>query len=133
MADTPTPTGGLAEAVRHLAPYAPVMGGAMLSMAFGERLTIRGKVLSAGAGLLMALFVAPFVVDIITAVWPWGDAPASLAPVIGFGCGAFGMTILSGLMQALAKYSKDPLSLVRVQIGGVIITGGARDPDGAGR
>lgn len=125
MADTPQPHGGVGELLRHLAPYAPVFGGAVLSMAFGERLTIRGKLLSAGVGLAAAMWVAPFLVDIARLLWRWGELPTSAVAVIGFACGAFGMILLSGLAQALAKYSRDPLKLVRIQIGNVIITGGA--------
>ncbi|MGQ2989530.1 MAG: hypothetical protein ACT6RD_11845 [Brevundimonas sp.] len=125
MADTPQPHGGASELLRHLAPYAPVFGGAVLSMAFGERLTIRGKLLSAGVGLAAAMWVAPFLVDIARLLWRWGDLPISAVAVIGFACGAFGMILLSGLAQALAKYSRDPLKLVRIQIGNVIITGGS--------
>ncbi len=51
----------------------------------------------------------------------------SLANLVGFCCGLFGMILLAGLAEALAKYSRDPLSLVRVQIGGATI--GAR-PEG---
>lgn len=130
MADTPTPHSGVADLLRVIAPYAPVFGGAVLSMAFGERLTIRGKLLSASVGLAAALWVAPFLVDLLGLFWPGGSLPTSVVAVIGFACGAFGMILLSGLAQALARYSRDPLSLVRVQIGGVIITGGARDNDG---
>lgn len=43
---------------------------------------------------------------------------------VGFVSGTFGMVLLSGLAQALARYSRDPLSLVRIQVGGVTITGG---------
>jgi hypothetical protein len=61
--------------------------------------------------------------------WPGGALPTSIVSVIGLACGAFGMVILAGLAQALARYASDPLSLVRVQIGGVIITGGAKDAE----
>ena len=125
MADTPTPGGPIAEAVRHFAPYAPVFGGAVLSMAFGERLTIRGKLVSAGAGLAAALWIAPFLCDLAGLFWPGDELPRSVVAVIGFACGAFGMIVLSGLAQAAKKYSMDPLKLVRIQVGGVIITGGA--------
>lgn len=119
MAETPTPNGALSELLRHLAPYTPVVAGGVLSMAFGERLTIRGKILSAVVGVAAALFVAPFIIDCIHLFWPGGVAPTSLATLVGFGCGAFGMVLLSGLAQALAKYSRDPLALVRVKLGPV--------------
>lgn len=132
MAETPTPGGPIAEAVRHFAPYAPVFGGAVLSMAFGERLTIRGKLVSAGAGLAAALWIAPFLCDIAALFWPGDELPRSAVTIIGFACGAFGMIVLSGLAQAAKKYSSDPLKLVRIQVGGTIITGGA-DPEGEGK
>lgn len=125
MAETPTPGGGLAELIRHFAPYAPIFGGAVLSMAFGERLTIRGKLFSGGAGLAAALWVAPFLCDLADLFWPGEGLPPSVVTVIGFACGTFGMIVLSGLAQAAKKYSMDPLKLVRIQVGGVIITGGA--------
>lgn len=128
MADTPTPGGPIAEAVRHFAPYAPVFGGAVLSMAFGERLTIRGKLVSAGAGLAAALWIAPFLCDLAALFWPGDELPRSVVAVIGFACGAFGMIVLSGLAQFAKKYSADPLKLVRIQVGGVIITGGSTPP-----
>lgn len=126
MADTPPPSGGLVDFVRTIAPYVPIVSGALLSMAFGERLTIRGKLLSAVGGLAAALVIAPASVDLLELLWPAIQLPTSIVSVIGFACGAFGMVLLSGLAQALARYSRDPLSLVRVQIGGVIITGGMK-------
>lgn len=59
MADTPQPGTGLSELLRHFTPYAPIVAGAVMSMAFGERLTIRGKVLSAVVGLGAAFWIAP--------------------------------------------------------------------------
>jgi hypothetical protein len=131
MADTPTPGTGISEALRHAAPYTPIIAGAVLSMAFGEKLTIRGKILSAIVGLCAAQFIAPFLADIVNLFWPGDVLPVSVVSVIGFACGAFGMIILSGLAQALAKYSKDPLALVRVQLGAVTV-GGKPDEEAAG-
>lgn len=127
MADSPQPGGGLGEFVRHMAPYAPIVAGAMLSMAFGERLTIRGKLLSAVVGLVAAFYVTPALCDVAALFWPAEVLPTSIVAVIGLACGAFGMVVLAGLAQALAKYSRDPLKLVRIQIGNTIITGGG-DP-----
>ena len=131
MADAPQTGGGLTEALKHLAPYAPIVAGAMLSMAFGEKLTIRGKMLSAVVGLAAAFWIAPALCDVAALFWPGDKLPTSIVAVIGLACGAFGMVILAGLAQALAKYASDPLSLVRVQIGGVIIAGGAKVNPGA--
>lgn len=129
MADTPQPGTGLSELLRHFTPYAPIVAGAVMSMAFGERLTIRGKVLSAVVGLGAAFWIAPALCDVAALFWPGDALPTSIVAVIGLACGAFGMVILAGLAQALARYAKDPLSLVRVQIGGVIITAGAKDAE----
>ncbi len=42
MADTPTPGGPIAVAGRHFAPYAPVFGGAVNSMAIQRERMTRG-------------------------------------------------------------------------------------------
>lgn len=66
-------------------------------MAFGERLTIPGKLVSAGAGLAAALWIAPFPSDTAVLFWPGDEQPRSVLAVIGFACGAVGMILLSGL------------------------------------
>lgn len=125
MADTPPPSGALVDLVRVIGPYVPGFAGAVLSMAFGERLTVRGKLLSAAAGFGAALWIAPALVAVAAHLWPGGGPlPVQLAAFVGFVSGTFGMVLLSGLAQALARYSRDPLSLVRIQVGGVTITGG---------
>lgn len=122
-----SPDGAVIDLVRQLAPYAPGFAGAVFSMAFGERLTIRGKLLSAAVGLACAWILAPFVVDVLALWKPSLGSLKSLGTVVGFTCGVFGMILLSGLAQALAKYSKDPLSLVRVKIGGATFGGRPAD------
>lgn len=130
MADTTPPSpGALTDALKLVAPYAPGFAGALFSMAFGEKLTIRGKLLSALAGLASAWWVAPFICDLLDLWWPGEGVPTSLANLIGFSCGVFGMILLAGLAQAIARYSKDPLSLVRIQVGGATI--GTRPEGGA--
>lgn len=129
MAETPPGTGALADALRQLMPYMPGFAGAVFSMAFGEKLTLRGKLLSAAAGVASAWWVAPFLCDVIDLFWPGEGVPRSLANLVGFASGVFGMILLAGLAQAIAKYSKDPLSLVRIQIGGASI--GTRPEGGA--
>ena len=128
MADTPTPSGALADFVRTVGPYVPGVAGAVLSMAFGEKLTIRGKLLSVAAGVASVLWVAPALVAVAAHLWPFGGGlPVQMIGFVGFVSGTFGMVLLSGLAQALARYSRDPLSLVRIQLGGVTITGGSRE------
>lgn len=134
MADNPPPgTGALADALRQLIPYLPGIAGAVFSMAFGEKLTIRGKVLSASVGVASAWWLAPFICDVIDWLWwPGEGVPVTVANLIGFVSGLFGMILLAGLAQALARYSKDPLSLVRIQIGGATIGGRPADASGEG-
>lgn len=127
MADPAPPPGALIDLLKVLTPYAPGFAGAVFSMAFGEKLTIRGKLLSALAGLASAWWLAPFICDVVDLFWPGAGLPISIPPLVGFTCGVFGMILLAGLAQAIARYSKDPLSLVRIQIGGASI--GTR-PDG---
>ena len=132
MAESPpVGAGALADALKHLIPYAPGFAGALFSMAFGEKLTIRGKLLSASAGLASAYWLAPFICDVIDLWWPGDGVPISLANLVGFTCGVFGMIFLAGLAQALAKYSKDPLSLVRIKFGPVEIGSGGSAGQGA--
>jgi len=131
MAEPPVPgAGALADTLKHLLPYAPGFAGALFSMAFAERLSIRGKLLSAAAGLASAFWLAPFICDVVDLWWPGEGVPVSLANVVGFTCGVFGMILLAGLAEALAKYSKDPLKLVRIKIGPVEIGDPAQNSAG---
>ena len=131
MPDSPAPSTGLTDILRVLAPYAPGFAGAVFSMAFGENLTIRGKLLSAAGGLASAWIIGPFLCDVAALWWPGAVVPTSVTNLIGFSSGIFGMVVLTGTAQALAKYSRDPLSLVRVKIGPVEI-GRPSDPFGDG-
>lgn len=132
MADTPTPSGALADFVRAVGPYVPGIAGALLGMAFGDRLTVRGRLLAVSAGVASVLWVAPAAVAAVEHfLFGGAGLDVRLVGFIGFTSGAFGLVLLSGLMQALARYSRDPLSLVRVQIGGVTITGGLNQEGGA--
>lgn len=137
MAEPPVPgAGALADMLKHLVPYAPGFAGALFSMAFSEKLTIRGKLLSAAAGLASAVWLAPLICDIIDLWWRGDGVPTSVATAVGFTSGVFGMIFLAGCAKALARYSKDPLSLVRIKFGPVEIgTGGAApgpiEPGGA--
>lgn len=107
-----------------LTPYAPGVAGAVLSLAFGEKLTVRGKALSVLGGLASALWVAPAIVAGLSAVWPWGKLPGEFVSAFAFLTGLFGMIVLAGLAQAAAKYAGDPLKLIKFEVGGLRIGGG---------
>lgn len=107
-----------------LAPMTPGVAGAVLSLAFGEKLTVKGKAISVGGGLACALWVAPALVALAAALWPWGKFPLELGNAITFLTGLLGMIALAGLAQAVAKYAGDPLKLIKFEVGGLRIGGG---------
>lgn len=127
MAETP-PTGlGLADFVRVVGPFVPGVAGSVLGMMFAEGLTVRGKLLSLMTGLACVFWLWPAVVVVIEHYLfdgqpMWKELAGCLALLIG----VFGMVVLSGLAHALAKYSRDPLKLVRIQAGPLTI-GGSND------
>ncbi len=124
MADSIVEPGGAAALVKQLAPYAPGIAGAIISMAWGENLTLRGKALAAVVGVCAVLWVAPLLTAVATLAWPWGEFPKAGSEFVGFVTGVFGFVVLSGLAQAFARYASDPLRLVKIHLGGVTITGG---------
>lgn len=107
-----------------LAPMTPGVAGAVLSLAFGEKLTVRGKAMSVLGGLASALWIAPAVVAVLSALWPWGKFPAELGNAISFLTGLLGMIALAGFAQAVGKYAGDPLRLIKFEMGGLRIGGG---------
>lgn len=115
MADTPGEPHLLA-VLSKLAPLAPGVAGAVLSMAFGEKLTVRGKGLSVCIGLACALWLAPALMALLSAIWPWGKIPVEMAQAVTFLTGLFGMVVLAGLAPWLGKVAGDPLSLLKVRI-----------------
>lgn len=122
MADTDP---NLVVVLKGLAPYAPGAAGVVISLMFGERLTLRGKVASGVGGLAAVKWVAPALCAGINPFLPGAHVPLEIANLVGFITGCFGMIILTGLATALAAYAKDPLKLVKVQLGPVSIgTGG---------
>lgn len=127
MAETPSPSGALAEALRHMAPYLPGFAGAVLSMAVGERLTIRGKLLSAAVGMACVVFIAPTLSEVAALFWPGDSLPTAVVTTIGFVSGLFGMIMLAGFAAAAAKYSRDPFKLIRIQLPGGGYIGGTGD------
>lgn len=115
MADNPGEPNLLA-ALAKLAPLTPGIAGAVLSMAFGERLTVRGKALSVCIGLACALWLAPAVIALLGAIWPWGKIPVEVGQAVTFLTGLFGMIVLAGLVPWLTKVAGDPLALLKVRI-----------------
>jgi len=115
MADTPGEPHLLA-VLSKLAPLTPGIAGAVLSMAFGEKLNVRGKTISVCIGLACALWLAPALIALLGAVWPWGKIPTEMAQAITFLSGLFGMIVLAGLAPWLGKMAGNPLALLKVRI-----------------
>jgi hypothetical protein len=122
MADNPGEPHLLA-AFSKLAPYAPGVAGAIAGMAYGERLKPQGKALTLAIGLLSAWLGGPVIFDIGRAVAP-AFFPSSMAPLLGFMAGFFGMAMFGGLYQAVAKYAGDPLKIIKFEAGGLKVGGG---------
>lgn len=122
MADNPGEPHLLA-ALSKLAPYAPGFAGAIAGMAYGERLKPQGKVLTLLVGFLSALLGGPVIFDIGRAIAP-AFFPPSMAPLLGFMTGFFGMALFGGLYQAVAKYAGDPLKIIKFEAGGLKVGGG---------
>jgi len=107
--------------IKLLASFGPGAAGTVLALMLAQNLTWRGVLVSAFAGLACVLLVAPALTVIAGEVWPWGNMPTAIVNLIGFICGLIGMAFTSGLVQAAAQYSKNPLAWVRVKLGPVEI------------
>lgn len=120
MADQP-PEPHVLAAVKMLASFGPGAAGTVLALMLAQNLTWRGVLVSAFAGLTCVLFVAPALTIVAAAFWPWGVMPVAMVNLIGFISGLIGMAFTSGLVQAAARYSKNPLAWVRIKVGPVEI------------
>jgi len=119
MADQPPEP--VVAGIKLLASFGPGAAGTVLALMLAQNLTWRGVLVSAFAGLACVLLVAPALTVIAGEVWPWGNMPTAIVNLIGFICGLIGMAFTSGLVQAAAQYSKNPLAWVRVKLGPVEI------------
>ena len=102
------------------APYLPGLGGAALSMMFGQALTVCQKLVSLIAGVASALFVAPGLSEIANVFIPGAVLPEGVAGLIGFTCGLFGMTAIATLMTQVPKW----LHRLKIRLGPIEIDGG---------
>lgn len=120
MADQP-PEPHVLAAIKLLASFGPGAAGTVLALMLAQNLTWRGVLVSAFAGLTSVLLIAPAMTIIASAFWPWGVMPVAIVNLIGFVCGLLGMAVVSGLVQAAAQYSKNPMAWVRIKVGPVEI------------
>lgn len=101
-----------------VAPYVPGFAGAVLALAFLEKLTPRGRVLAVIVGLAAASFLGPALGALADLFWP-GDMPASVDAAIKFLAGLLGMGCLPPFLGWTRKVAGDPLNLLKIQIGPV--------------
>lgn len=116
MADAPLNEPAIASALAKLAAFAPGFAGAVLSLAFVETLTIRGRIVAVLVGLLSAMFLAPAICSLLDLFWP-GDLPMTVTNAILFLTGLCAMGCLPKLLSWLEKLAGDPLSLLKVKVG----------------
>lgn len=116
MADLIQPDPPLAAAAAKLLTFAPGFAGAVLSLAFVENLTLRGRVVTVVVGLAAAAFIAPAASDLADLAWP--DAmPPSIRSAIQFLVALCAMGCIPPLLGWLRKVAGDPLSLLKVRFG----------------
>lgn len=111
-----------------VAPYVPGFAGAVLALAFLEKLTPRGRVIAVGVGLSAAAFLGPALSALADLFWP-GVMPREVDGAIKFLTGLLGMGCLPPFLGWMRKVAGDPLNLLKIQIG----PGGSGVPSAGGR
>lgn len=113
-----------------VAPYVPGFAGAVLALAFLERLTLKGRVVAVVVGLAAAAFLGPAFAALADLFWPGdgGALPKEIAAAIQFLTGLLGMGCLPPFLGWTRKVAGDPLNLLKIQIG----PGGAAGGQDAG-
>lgn len=99
-----------------IGPYVPGFAGAVLALAFLERLTPRGRVLAVAVGLAAASFLGPALSALADLFWP-GAMPREVDGAIKFLTGLVGMGCLPPFLAWTRKVAGDPLNLLKIQIG----------------
>lgn len=118
MADNSLGEPQLAALVAKAWALAPGVAGAVLSLAFVEALTVRGRILAVAVGLAAAMFLAPALAAGLDLVWP-GDLPDVVARGVLFLTALCAMGTLPPLLGWLKRVAGDPLSLLKVRVGPV--------------
>lgn len=98
------------------APYVPGFAGAVLALAFLDKLTPRGRLVAVAVGLAAASFLGPALSVLADLFWP-GVLPPQVDSAIKFLTGLLAMGCLPSLLGWARKVAGDPLNLLRIQIG----------------
>jgi len=93
--------------------FAPGFAGAVLSLAFVETLTVRGRVIAVATGLVSAAYIAPGLVAIADLFWP-GPIDPRAANMIVCLTGVAAIGVLPSFLKWLKSKAGDPLSLLKV-------------------
>lgn len=116
MADHPMGEPQIAVLIAKAVAFAPGFAGAVLSLAFVEALTVRGRIVAVATGIVSAAFIAPFLVDLADLIWP-GPIPQSASAAISCMTGVAAIGILPPFLGWLKRLAGDPLSLLKVRFG----------------
>lgn len=92
MADNPMGEPQVAALIGKWAAYAPGIGGAILSMTWGEKLTVHEKLIGVAVGLASAFWFAPGFLVILGHWWPQEVRSPQVISMTGAVFGLFGMT-----------------------------------------
>lgn len=111
-----SPEPHLLAGLKIIAPYLPGFAGAVLALAFLEKLTPRGRIVAVAVGLGAASFLGPAFSALADLFWP-GVMPSSVDGAIKFLTGLLGMGCLPPFLGWVRKVAGDPLNLLKIQIG----------------
>ena len=111
-----SPEPHLLAGLKVIAPYLPGFAGAVLALAFLEKLTPRGRIVAVAVGLASASFLGPAFSALADLFWP-GVMPLSVDGAIKFLTGLLGMGCLPPFLGWVRKVAGDPLNLLKIQIG----------------
>ena len=112
MADNIPGEPQVAAVLAKLGAFAPGFAGAVLSLAFVEALSRRGRILAVLVGCLSAMFLAPALCEIADLFWPEA-LPSAIRAAILFLTGLCAMGCLPQLLRWLQRLAGDPLSLLK--------------------
>lgn len=116
MGGEPQAAADVVSLVAKAIPYAPGFAGAVLSLAFVENLTIRGRIVAVAVGLGTAMYLGPALAAVADLVWP-GEMPIRVQRGIEFLTALSAMGCLPPLLAWIKRVAGDPLSLLKVRIG----------------
>lgn len=118
MAETPSPSGPLADVLRLVAPHAAGFAGAVLALAFLDTLTIRGRIVAVAVGLASSIWFPPLILAVASVFIPAAAGVSQeVKSGLAFLTGLSAMGVLPPFLAWIKRVAGDPLSLLRVRVG----------------